>query len=198
MASIVNIHNNAGFVCSFSVQWNGGGSGRITGQDVEIDLDHIGVPDGADCWVRAYIGGGPTVDSGGQFTYHPNSGAVSYTIEGSALDPSFQGPSQAASLAMVAGGVVVYNNASFCAAFSVQWDSGQTQYSTDFCAGQSATIDLHRYKDLPDGTSCWVQIAMHGGVRKDLGDFTYSKSSRNIASYTMTGGALTPSFSGPT
>jgi hypothetical protein len=90
---VVNFTNHGGFVASFSIQWNGGESGRTGPTDVQetvsIDTSSLNIPDGESCWARAYINAGPNHDSGDNFTFHQNGGLVTYTISGTTFDPSF-------------------------------------------------------------------------------------------------------------
>ncbi len=88
----VQFNNQAAVESSFSVQWNGGESGRTKtlgeGQSDTIDLStSAGIPtDPQGCWVRAYPAMMGNHDSGENFTYDPNdSGGVTYDLFGDAI-----------------------------------------------------------------------------------------------------------------
>ncbi|MEO7592981.1 MAG: DUF1842 domain-containing protein [Byssovorax sp.] len=94
--------NHAAADSSFSVQWNGGETGRTpvisAGQSVALNMSSssYSTPDGTSCWARAYVQGGPNHDSGENFTYSTSSNAVVvYTLTGGVDTPSFSmtGPS---------------------------------------------------------------------------------------------------------
>ena len=94
MADNVNFHNAAAFSSSFSVQWDGGETGRTevcdAGESTEMNIASGPHPaEGTSCWVRAYVYGGPNHDSGRNFTYSAGSGTESYTISGGTLTPSW-------------------------------------------------------------------------------------------------------------
>ena len=94
MPNNVIFHNNAGFDSSFSIQWDGGETGRtqvisLSG-NASMDLTTLRIPTGASCWARAYVQGGPNHDSGDNFTYDPTDTSTAvYTISGGTLNPSF-------------------------------------------------------------------------------------------------------------
>jgi hypothetical protein len=94
MPNNVIFHNNGGFATSFSIQWDGGESGRTemttNGDTISMDLTVLTIPDGTSCWARAYIQGGPNHDSGDNFTYAAaDTSTAVYTISGTTLNPSF-------------------------------------------------------------------------------------------------------------
>jgi len=87
-------YNNGAFSCSFSIQWNGGESGRtgtvLANQSTRLDLTRYNLGDATSCWARVYVYGGITHDSGRNFNFmrgDPNT--VEYTITGGTLNPSF-------------------------------------------------------------------------------------------------------------
>lgn len=90
---IVTFQNEGAFVASFSVQWNGGESGRTPvvrfGETTAIDMANFPPPGGpgVSCWARAHIQGGPNHDSADNF--NPDGGNVEYVIKGTILSPSF-------------------------------------------------------------------------------------------------------------
>lgn len=90
---LVKFIQNGGFVSDFSIQWNGGESGRTgflsEGQSATVDTENLKIPDGESCWARAYIVAGPNHDSGDNFTFHEGAGNVTYTLAGSTSNPSF-------------------------------------------------------------------------------------------------------------
>jgi hypothetical protein len=93
MANRVHFFNNGGFVCNFSVQWDGGESLRTpelsNQQSAEIDLTTLtNLKPNTVCWVRAYIVAGVNHDSGRNFTYDSNT-TVEYTLSGTTINPSF-------------------------------------------------------------------------------------------------------------
>jgi hypothetical protein len=92
-ASQVIFHNNGGFTCSFSVQWEGGETGRTEvialGGNVTLNLNTLTVPPQISCWARVYISGGVNHDSGRNFNYDAKGGTAVYTISGTTLNPSF-------------------------------------------------------------------------------------------------------------
>jgi hypothetical protein len=93
-AGTVIFHNQGGFDCSFSIQWDGGETGRTEilsiGQTTTLDLRrYANLSPGTSCWARGYVYGGPNHDSGRNFNYDPNGGSVDYTISGGTLNPSF-------------------------------------------------------------------------------------------------------------
>ena len=89
----VQFYNEGYFVCSFSIQWNGGQSERTNeveqGDNATIDTTNLGIPDGTSCWARAYIVDGSNHDSSENFTFHADAPEVQYTITGTTSDPSF-------------------------------------------------------------------------------------------------------------
>lgn len=94
MPNNVIFHDNGGFCTSFSIQWNGGQTGRTgivcLGQTVAMDLTRLNIPDGTSCWARAYIQGGPNHDSGDNFIFtRSDTSTAVYTISGGTLNPSF-------------------------------------------------------------------------------------------------------------
>jgi hypothetical protein len=93
---IVHFNNDGSFECCFSVQWDGGQTDRTSevgmgnsGGGVDVDLSNAGIPDGTNCWARAYIIDGPNHDSADSFTYHANGNEVTYTISRTTFNPSF-------------------------------------------------------------------------------------------------------------
>jgi len=93
-ASSVIFHNQGGFDCNFSVQWDGGETDRTNilsiGQTTTLDLKvYQHIPNGQSCWARCYVFGGPNHDSGRNFNYSHDAGSVEYTISGGTLNPSF-------------------------------------------------------------------------------------------------------------
>ncbi len=92
-ANSVIFHNKGGFDCQFSVQWDGGQTGRTdtmsSGQTTTIDLTRYVIPSGQSCWARCYVMGGPNHDSGRNFNYVSTAGTVEYTITGGVDNPSF-------------------------------------------------------------------------------------------------------------
>ena len=85
--------NQAAADVSFSVQWDGGQTGRTpvltAGNSATLDMTS-GPNDGTSCWARAYVQGGPNHDSGDNFTYTANSSAVVvYTLTGGVDNVSF-------------------------------------------------------------------------------------------------------------
>lgn len=94
--SKVIFYNNGGFVCNFSVQWDGGQTGRTesvaAGQHTDpIDLTQQStLSSGTSCWARVYVDGGINHDSGRNFTYVTSDlTTVQYTVTGGTLNPSF-------------------------------------------------------------------------------------------------------------
>ena len=88
---IVTFVNTCGADSSFSVQWDGGQSGRTAvlpvDQHASIDMSNTSAPVGQSCWARAYVQGGPNHDSGDNFN---NGGSdVTYTLSGTVDAPSF-------------------------------------------------------------------------------------------------------------
>lgn len=217
MPNQVTFHNGGAFSTSFSVQWNGGQTGRTgviaSGDTITVDLTAIRIPANESCWARAYIIGGPNHDSGDNFNYSASDGSTAiYTITGGTLTPSF-------SLSISSGGmkasalsangskqltaddqrgryVKFFDSGAFSCNFSVQWNGGQTLRTETVNAGQSTdTLDLTQYLNLPTGTSCWARVYIDGGVNHDSGrNFTYDPNSQATISYTVSGGSLTPSF----
>src|SRR5262249_13881527 len=66
-ASSVIFHNQGGFDCNFSVQWDGGETDRTNilsiGQTTTLDLKvYQHIPNGQSCWARCYVFGGPNHD----------------------------------------------------------------------------------------------------------------------------------------
>lgn len=76
---------------SFSVQWDGGESGRtavlMAGQTASIDMKDVNVPAGASCWARAYVQAGRNHDSESNFTVGECN--VTYVLSGTVDDTSF-------------------------------------------------------------------------------------------------------------
>ena len=94
-ANSVVFHNQGGFDCSFSVQWNGGQTGRTPTLSIDqtytLDLTrYSNIPVGTSCWARCYVDGGPNHDSGRNFNFSgATTGSVEYTISGGVDNPSF-------------------------------------------------------------------------------------------------------------
>jgi hypothetical protein len=226
MPNQVIFHNNAAFDTSFSIQWNGGQTGRTEmtsgGNTISLDLTRISIPEGATCWARAYVQGGPNHDSGDNFNYsRADTSTAVYTISGATLTPSFSltvNPSAVfvrtrgqyrttvmmgtsdllkslTNVGDVGSRVVFYDNGAFSANFSVQWNGGETLRTETVNAGSHTNmIDLTQYTQLTAGTRCWARVYIDGGVNHDSGrNFTYEPNASSIE-YTVTGGSLTPSF----
>lgn len=89
----INFENHAEVVTSFSIQWNGGETGRTgevsAGMSSSIDTSSFNIPDGASCWARAFIEAGPNHDSGDNFTFHAEADEVTYKLWGGTYNPSF-------------------------------------------------------------------------------------------------------------
>lgn len=95
----------------------------------------------------------------------------------------------------VASKVIFYNNGGFECNFSVQWDGGETNRTSETYNLQSATIDLNQVTNIPEGASCCARAYIAAGVNHNSGrNFTYSKSSTDTVEYTITGTTLNPSF----
>ena len=209
MPNQVIFHNNAGFATSYSIQWNGGETGRTemttNGKTITMDLTRISIPEGTSCWARAYVQGGPNHDSGDNFNYsRGDTSTAVYTISGGTLNPSFSlsvSPSpllvsiRAASV-NAGNRVKFFDNGAFSANFSVQWNGGETFRTETINAGQGTnTVDLTQYTQLTDGTECWARVYVAGGVNHDSGrNFIYTRNNNATVQYTVTGGSLTPSF----
>ncbi|MEO8378339.1 MAG: hypothetical protein ABI779_01625 [Acidobacteriota bacterium] len=209
MPNNVIFHNNAGFDTSYSIQWNGGQTGRtemtMNGKTITLDLTRISIPEGTSCWARAYVQGGPNHDSGDNFNYSSTDASTAvYTISGGTLNPSFSlsvSPSPlllSFKAASVGAGsrVKFFDNGAFSGNFSVQWDGGETLRTETINAGQATdTVDLTQYTGLAAGTSCWARVYIAGGINHDSGrNFIYQPANPATVSYTVTGGSLTPSF----
>src|SRR5262249_58626389 len=79
-------YNNGAFSCSFSIQWNGGGSGRtgtvLANQSTRLDLTRYTLADATSCWARVYVYCGITPDSGRHLKFLPggaNTGRYNHT-----------------------------------------------------------------------------------------------------------------------
>jgi hypothetical protein len=93
-----------------------------------------------------------------------------------------------------ASSVIFHNNGGFDCNFSVQWDGGQTGRTEVLMRGQTATMDLTRYDNIPEGQSCWARCYVFGGVNHDSGrNFNFHRIAGSVE-YTITGGTLNPSF----
>ncbi|RON06247.1 hypothetical protein [Pseudomonas brassicacearum] len=91
--------------------------------------------------------------------------------------------------------VEFHNRAGFASSFSVQWDGGETNRTNVITAGGVEKINL-RTCGVPEGTSCWARAYVQGGPNHDSGDnFDYREGDSSIASYSITGTTLNPSFS---
>ncbi len=217
MPNQVAFHNGGAFSTSFSVQWNGGQTGRTnvvaSGDTINLDLTAIAIPENTSCWARAYIIGGPNHDSGDNFNYSSTDDSTAiYTITGGTLNPSFSLSISGAGIktsALSANGckqladgdesgryVKFFDSGAFSCNFSVQWNGGQTLRTEKVNAGQSTdTLDLNQYVQLPAGTSCWARVYIDGGVNHDSErNFNYDPNSQATITYTVDGGSLTPSF----
>ncbi|HYH08512.1 MAG TPA: hypothetical protein VEK11_15760 [Thermoanaerobaculia bacterium] len=210
MPNQVIFHNNAGFATSFSIQWNGGETGRTEmttkGDTITLDLTRISIPEGTSCWARAYVQGGPNHDSGDNFNYsRADTSTAVYTISGGTLNPSFSlsvNPSRllvsikTASVGDAGSRVKFFDDGAFSGNFSVQWNGGETLRTETVNSGQSTnTVDLTQYTQLAAGTSCWARVYIAGGVNHDSArNFTYDPNNDATIQYTVTGGSLTPSF----
>ncbi len=84
--------NGAAFACDFSIQWNGGESDRsnrlLAGMTNTLDIPPAAIAAGASCWLRAYVVGGGTHDSGDNFVAGTNH-FVQYEIKGTTGTPSW-------------------------------------------------------------------------------------------------------------
>lgn len=91
--------------------------------------------------------------------------------------------------------VEFHNRAGFASSFSIQWDGGETPRTEVITAGGVAKQDL-RELGVPEGVSCWARAYVQGGPNHDSGDnFDYRNADSSIASYSITGTTLNPSFS---
>jgi hypothetical protein len=85
--------NQCGADSSFSVQYDGGQSGRtivlMEGQSASLDISNLAINVGTSCWARAYVQGGPNHDSGDNFAFQTGKANVTYTLTGSVDFPSF-------------------------------------------------------------------------------------------------------------
>ena len=85
------------------------------------------------------------------------------------------------------------NNAAFSCRFSVQWNGGQSGETELTYAGDSVSIDLDPFATAIGTGSCWGRAYIVDGVNHDSGN-NFTLSAGNVT-YTISGGADTPSFS---
>ncbi len=128
----------------------------------------------------------------------PNSGVVtSVAVVPAGVNIGSWRPPVGSDSDVEAGSVSFRNLGAFDCKFSVQWNGGEHMCATNVLSKLQSTTPWVSFRPTlaPEGASCWVRVYVWGGKTQDSSrNFTYRKNKLPGASYTVSGGAQTPSF----